>query len=473
VAWEENGAHYAVVPDTDRLRPLALLGENGPRIPAWVLGNSTFVHDPNGTFKGLQTCRPYGDHAAGAPGLNPFAYKGYYRAPLRGLYLPFARGYHPQLKAFMSPDPLLGNLLRPRSMNRRRLFSANPMRFIDILGLQDAETETDIGAEDLEPTQVEYFEEDVIEGSIWDATDDGDIDLEGFEYEWDWDWDWESGLSPTFDVPGLDVLDLPDLQMPEFLTDLSSQLAGIGRILIDPEAYRQWRGPTRFEEIVAHPERLTRFGPQEVLGVPAGVAQSTRGARIPAYVAAFIGVAGVGAGALTLEEIALLGRGAAFGGRAAVRATTAGARATARGAAVGARAAARGAAAGARATGRGIAIGARATAQRATTVARFTGQAAKRAARIARPLGRAAALDAAKEVLNQHYKDPYAETEPGPGEVVEAAVQGIITEVLLERLGLGGLPEGVQEMIAQIIIDKLFTPLVYKVGQTAASEVEY
>ena len=478
VAWQENGAHHTVVPDTDRLRLLVLLGEDGPRIPAWVLGNGTFVHDPYGTFKGLQACWPYGDHAAGARELNPFAYKGYYRAPLRGIYLPFARGYNSQFKAFMSPDALPGNLFRPISMNRRRLFSANPVRYVDLFGLQDVETDLYVESEEYDEAgnlrSVDFGGGLEIEGGL---PEEIDTDWEGLGDEWDWDWELDLGLS--LDVPGLDVPDLPDLKLPEFFT-------GIGRILIDPEAYRQWRGPTRFEEIVAHPEKLTRFGPQEVLGVPAGVAQSTRGAKIPAYVAAVIGVAGVGAGALTLEEMALLGRGATFGGRAAVRATSAGARAAARGVAAGARVAARGtavaarvvargSAAGAQAAGRGIVIGARATAQRATTVARITGEAAKRAmtSTKARQLGRAAALDAAKEVLAQHYRDPYGQTEPDPDQVAEAAVQGIMTGILLERLGLGGLPENVQELIVQIIVDKLFTPFVYEVGQTAASEVEY
>jgi RHS repeat-associated protein len=49
-----------------------------------------------------------------------------------------ARDYSPTAGRFFSPDPVLGNLLRPQSLNRYAYVSNNPLNFDDPLGLEPA-----------------------------------------------------------------------------------------------------------------------------------------------------------------------------------------------------------------------------------------------------------------------------------------------------------------------------------------------
>lgn len=80
-----------------------------------------------------------------------------------------ARAYVPEALRFLSPDPLLGNLLQPQSLNRYAYVLNNPTNYIDPTGMQSAGSySAGFTVEALSPETVEFlkrFEKD--QAALW------------------------------------------------------------------------------------------------------------------------------------------------------------------------------------------------------------------------------------------------------------------------------------------------------------------
>ena len=136
VEWESGGTTALVVPEVNTGRPLARVDTNGPVIASTVLGSTQILHDAAGANRGSTPVAPYGASQLSTRALDPFAFKGYF-ATQGGRHWAFSRYYDSTHATFLNDDLAPGDLFDPWSMNRRRLFHGNPMRYTDIFGYQD------------------------------------------------------------------------------------------------------------------------------------------------------------------------------------------------------------------------------------------------------------------------------------------------------------------------------------------------
>lgn len=139
---KNSGISTRFVPDFGNFRPFGSVAKGKPSYYIWIQGNCADVHNELGELLGTQTRLPYGDGVASteARSLNPFGFKGYFGSlGPENIKWAFTRMYSPKHKSFLSPDILPGDIFNPISMNRRRIFNANPLRYVDLLGLEDME----------------------------------------------------------------------------------------------------------------------------------------------------------------------------------------------------------------------------------------------------------------------------------------------------------------------------------------------
>lgn len=115
LAFWRNGVYRSVISDA-KGTPIAILSLDGA-----VLGR--FTYDPWG---GL--LRSVGTESA------PIRYTGYYYDEETGLYYARARYYDPAIGAFISRDPIDGDVERPITQNKYIAFNANPGVYQDPTG---------------------------------------------------------------------------------------------------------------------------------------------------------------------------------------------------------------------------------------------------------------------------------------------------------------------------------------------------
>ncbi|MHB8525864.1 MAG: RHS repeat-associated core domain-containing protein [Candidatus Acidiferrales bacterium] len=63
--------------------------------------------------------------------------RGYEQDQETGLYYAMARYYNPRLGRFMTPDPLMGDIRNPQTLNRYAYVANNPLNLIDPSGLHE------------------------------------------------------------------------------------------------------------------------------------------------------------------------------------------------------------------------------------------------------------------------------------------------------------------------------------------------
>lgn len=132
-------AFYVHGPRPDR--PLAMI-RDGQAVfyHADALGTIRFLTDAAGRIVATYEVDAFGSLRSGLPAdripaSNPFIFTGREYDPDLGLYYFRARYYDPELGRFLSPDPLLGALDTPETLNRYAYALNAPTRYVDPLGL--------------------------------------------------------------------------------------------------------------------------------------------------------------------------------------------------------------------------------------------------------------------------------------------------------------------------------------------------
>ena len=78
--------------------------------------------------------KPFGQEYATSGSYASLKYTGQWRDSNTGLYYLYRRFYDPDLGRFLSPDPILGHLTVPQSLDRYLYTVNNPLRYVDPTG---------------------------------------------------------------------------------------------------------------------------------------------------------------------------------------------------------------------------------------------------------------------------------------------------------------------------------------------------
>jgi len=103
-----------------------------------ALGSTVTMTDGSGNACYETTYTPYGEeHATMTSCSTNYKFAGYEQDAETGLYYAFARYYNPRLGRFMTPDPLMGDIRNPQTLNRYAYVANNPLNLIDPSGLHE------------------------------------------------------------------------------------------------------------------------------------------------------------------------------------------------------------------------------------------------------------------------------------------------------------------------------------------------
>jgi len=103
-------------------------------IPAGVLKHDTVLDtsDASGNWAYYTQYKPFGQEYGTLGSWSSLKYTGQWRDANTGLYYLYRRFYDPALGRFLSPDPILGHLTVPQSLDRYVYTVNNPLRYVDL-----------------------------------------------------------------------------------------------------------------------------------------------------------------------------------------------------------------------------------------------------------------------------------------------------------------------------------------------------
>ena len=90
--------------------------------------------DAVGNWAYVTQYKPFGQEYATSGSYASLKYTGQWRDANTGLYYLYRRFYDPDLGRFLSPDPILGHLTVPQSLDRYLYTVNNPLRYVDQTG---------------------------------------------------------------------------------------------------------------------------------------------------------------------------------------------------------------------------------------------------------------------------------------------------------------------------------------------------
>ena len=136
--WKTQVSSFSFLPNIQDTLPFAMIGNDSCLVSTRLLGSTSAVHNQFGELQGIQNRLPYGEEVNNDRLLDPIGFKGYFQLQ-GGLHWAFTRVYSSKLCSFLSPDLFSGYIDAPISINRQHVFSSNPLRYSDNLGLIDIE----------------------------------------------------------------------------------------------------------------------------------------------------------------------------------------------------------------------------------------------------------------------------------------------------------------------------------------------
>jgi RHS repeat-associated protein len=98
------------------------------------LGSVRATSDGNGNWAYVTAYKPFGQEYATSGPYASLKYTGQWRDTNTGLYYLYRRFYDPDLGRFLSPDPILGHITVPQSLDRYVYTVNNPLRYVDPTG---------------------------------------------------------------------------------------------------------------------------------------------------------------------------------------------------------------------------------------------------------------------------------------------------------------------------------------------------
>jgi RHS repeat-associated protein len=100
-------------------------------------GDVVSLTDATGTIVNTYSYDPWGRVLSATETVeNPFRYAGYYFDSSTGLYYLWHRYYDPELRRFLTKDPVSGSVIETQSLNPYLYVVDNPMKFVDPWGLE-------------------------------------------------------------------------------------------------------------------------------------------------------------------------------------------------------------------------------------------------------------------------------------------------------------------------------------------------